>query len=81
MTRRFRLLSACSILVTALAIFAAGGEALLARGDVASDPDCRRIAEAARPFGRIDALFNNAGVTKFAHDHADLEAVSAEDFQ
>src|SRR5450432_2345752 len=28
MTRRFRLLSACSILVTALAIFAAGGEAL-----------------------------------------------------
>ena len=31
-------------------------------------------------FGRIDALVNNAGATKFcAHD--DLEGLSAEDFQ
>jgi NAD(P)-dependent dehydrogenase (short-subunit alcohol dehydrogenase family) len=50
------------------------------QGDVASDEDCRRIADAARAFGRIDALFNNAGTTMFAR-HADLDAVSAEDFQ
>jgi NAD(P)-dependent dehydrogenase (short-subunit alcohol dehydrogenase family) len=57
-----------------------GAEAVLVQGDVASDEDCRRIAATAAPYGRIDALFNNAGVTKFAPNHADLEAVSAEDF-
>lgn len=57
-----------------------GAEAVLAQGDVAKDEDCRRIAAAAEPFGRIDALFNNAGVTKFAPNHGDLDAVSAEDF-
>ena len=58
---------------------AAGAKAVLVQGDVASDADCRRIAAAAEPFGRIDALFNNAGQTMFAN-HADLEAVSAEEF-
>jgi 3-oxoacyl-[acyl-carrier protein] reductase len=53
---------------------------VVVQGDVASDEDCRRIAAAAAPHGRIDALFNNAGVTKFASDHADLDAVSADDF-
>ncbi|MGA0604987.1 SDR family NAD(P)-dependent oxidoreductase [Phenylobacterium sp. VNQ135] len=56
-----------------------GAEAVLVQGDVASDDDCRRIAAAAQPFGRIDALFNNAGITRFA-GHADLDAVSAQDF-
>jgi NAD(P)-dependent dehydrogenase (short-subunit alcohol dehydrogenase family) len=58
-----------------------GAQAILARGDVASDDDCRRIAAAAEPLGRVDALFNNAGITKFANNHADLDAVSADDFQ
>jgi NAD(P)-dependent dehydrogenase (short-subunit alcohol dehydrogenase family) len=58
---------------------AEGAQAVLVQGDVASDEDCRRIAAAAEPFGRIDALFNNAGTTKFA-SHADLDAVSAQDF-
>jgi 3-oxoacyl-[acyl-carrier protein] reductase len=53
---------------------------VLVQGDVAQDADCRRIAAAAEPFGRIDALFNNAGVTTFAPDHADMDAVDAEDF-
>jgi len=57
-----------------------GAQAVLAQGDVAVDADCRAIAAAAQPFGRVDALFNNAGVTKFAPDHADLDAVTAEDF-
>ena len=56
-----------------------GAEAVLVQGDVASDEDCRKIAAAAEPFGRIDALFNNAGVTRFA-GHGDLDAVSAQDF-
>jgi NAD(P)-dependent dehydrogenase (short-subunit alcohol dehydrogenase family) len=64
---------------TARLVQAQGAKAIVVQGDVAIDADCRRIAAAAEPFGRIDALFNNAGVTKFAN-HADLEAVSAEDF-
>jgi len=59
---------------------AAGGEALLVKADVAQDADCRRLAQAALDkWGRIDALVNNAGATKFA-DHANLDALSAEDF-
>ena len=58
----------------------AGGEAVLVQGNVASDEDCRKIASAALDaFGRIDILVNNAGTTKFAN-HADLDALSAEDF-
>jgi 3-oxoacyl-[acyl-carrier protein] reductase len=56
-----------------------GAEPVLVQGDVAKDDDCRRIAAAAARFGRIDALFNNAGTTTFAK-HGDLDAVSAEDF-
>lgn len=56
-----------------------GAEAILVQGDVAKDEDCRRIAAAAQPFGRIDVLFNNAGTTKFAN-HADLDAISGQDF-
>jgi len=64
---------------TGAAVEAAGARAVLVKGDVAQDADCRAIAAAAQPFGRIDALFNNAGATVFA-GHADLGAVSAEDF-
>ena len=66
--------------VTADQVRAEGARAILVQGDVSRDEDCRRIAAAAAPLGRIDALFNNAGVTKFAQNHADLDAVSAEDF-
>ncbi len=57
-----------------------GAEAIIVQGDVAKDEDCKRIAAAAAPYGRIDALFNNAGMTKMAQDHSDLDAVDAEDF-
>lgn len=60
---------------------AAGGEAVAAQGDVAQDADCRALAQAAiGKWGRIDALINNAGVTKFAAA-ANLDALDAEDFQ
>jgi len=61
-------------------VSAEGAQAVLAQGDVAKDEDCARIVAAAAPLGRIDALFNNAGITKFANDHSDLDAVSADDF-
>ncbi|MGE0662537.1 MAG: SDR family NAD(P)-dependent oxidoreductase [Hyphomonadaceae bacterium] len=66
---------------TAEAVRAAGAEPVLAQGDVADDAACRAIAEKARPYGRIDALANNAGVTKFAPAHGDLDALSREDFE
>jgi NAD(P)-dependent dehydrogenase (short-subunit alcohol dehydrogenase family) len=57
-----------------------GAEAVLVQADIGEDSGCRKIAEAAEKFGRVDSLFNNAGTTKFANNHADLDAVSAEDF-
>lgn len=66
---------------TAEAVRAAGAEAVLAQGDVSDDAACRAIAEKAEAFGRIDALANNAGVTKFAPAHGDLDALGREDFE
>lgn len=58
-----------------------GAETLVQQANVAEDADCRALAQAAvNRWGRIDALVNNAGTTKFC-DHADLEGLSAEDFQ
>ena len=49
------------------------------QGDVAQDADCRRAAKAVLDkWGRIDALVNNAGTTKFVR-HDDLEGLSADD--
>lgn len=65
---------------TLAACQAKGVEALLARGDVGEDADCRRIvAETVKKWGRIDVLVNNAGGTKFAN-HAELDELDAEDF-
>jgi NAD(P)-dependent dehydrogenase (short-subunit alcohol dehydrogenase family) len=64
---------------TAAEVRAAGAEAVIAQGDVAEDADCRRIAEAAARFGRLDALVNNAGITKHVA-HANLDGLSKEDF-
>ena len=58
----------------------AGGEVVVVQGDVSLDEDCRKIAAAAAPWGRLDALINNAGTTKhMAHDN--LDGLSMEDFQ
>jgi NAD(P)-dependent dehydrogenase (short-subunit alcohol dehydrogenase family) len=57
-----------------------GAEVIVVQGDVSRDEDCRKIVAAAMPWGRIDALVNNAGTTKhMAHDK--LDGLSAEDFQ
>lgn len=65
---------------TVAACRAAGVDAVAVQGDVAEDADCRAIARAACDrWGRIDALVNNAGVTRFV-DAFDLEALTAGDF-
>lgn len=49
--------------------------------DVADDAACRAMAATAvEAFGRIDILVNNAGTTRFIN-HADMEAVSSDDWQ
>ncbi|HET6839237.1 MAG TPA: SDR family oxidoreductase [Bradyrhizobium sp.] len=65
---------------TADLCLAAGGEVVVVQGDVSRDEDCRKIVAAAASWGRVDALINNAGITKhMAHDN--LDGLSAEDFQ
>ena len=59
---------------------AAGGEVVVVQGDVSRDEDCRKIVAAAAPWGRLDALINNAGTTKHMA-HGNLDGLSAEDFQ
>jgi 3-oxoacyl-[acyl-carrier protein] reductase len=59
---------------------AGAAEVLVVQGDVSKDEDCKKLAAAAAPWGRLDALVNNAGTTKFAA-HGKLDELSAEDFQ
>jgi 3-oxoacyl-[acyl-carrier protein] reductase len=56
-------------------------DAAIFQGDVSQDADCRRVAkEVMAKWGRIDALVNNAGATKFVK-HTDLDGLSSQDFQ
>lgn len=69
-------------LATVAAIRAAGGEALFAEADVARADDCRRaVQQAVQAWGRLDVLFNNAGITRRANvvdtSEADWDAVMA----
>jgi 3-oxoacyl-[acyl-carrier protein] reductase len=57
-----------------------GVDAFAVKANVAEDADCRALVDAAaKKFGRLDVLVNNAGITKFAA-HNDLDALDAEDF-
>ena len=57
-------------------------QVLALQADVSNDSDCiATINKAIEQWGRIDALINNAGTTKFAWDHSDLNSLDAEDFQ
>jgi 3-oxoacyl-[acyl-carrier protein] reductase len=58
----------------------AGSEVVVVQGDVARDEDCRKIVAAAAPWGRLDALINNAGTTKHV-PHGNLDGLLADDFQ
>ncbi|MCC6210042.1 MAG: SDR family oxidoreductase [Burkholderiales bacterium] len=55
-------------------------DSILVQADVGDDAECRRLVKAALDkWGRVDALVNNAGTTKFVK-HQDLEGLSADDF-
>jgi 3-oxoacyl-[acyl-carrier protein] reductase len=57
-------------------------EALAIQADVSIDADCKNtIEQTVKKWGRLDALINNAGTTKFAWDHSNLDLLDAEDFQ
>lgn len=59
---------------------ALGAEVLVCQANVAEDDDCRRmVAAALDQWGRLDALVNNAGTTKFV-DHANLAGLDKQDF-
>ena len=66
---------------TQAACAALGVETVVVQADVAEDAQCRALTQAALgKWGRIDALVNNAGITKFnAHDN--LDGLSREDFE
>ena len=58
-----------------------GVEAIAITADVSEDNSCVQTAqETIGKWGRIDALVNNAGTTKFVFNHADLDGLNAEDF-
>jgi 3-oxoacyl-[acyl-carrier protein] reductase len=58
----------------------AGAKVQVVQADVADPEDCKRLAEAALSWDRLDILVNNAGITRHARDHADLDALSRQDF-
>lgn len=56
---------------TADAIEAAGGRAVAVQADVSTDADCRAMVDAAEStFGKLDVMFNNAGIMHAADDDA-----------
>jgi 3-oxoacyl-[acyl-carrier protein] reductase len=58
-----------------------GVEAIAITADVSEDNSCVQTAQGTiEKWGRIDALVNNAGTTKFVFNHADLDGLDAEDF-
>jgi NAD(P)-dependent dehydrogenase (short-subunit alcohol dehydrogenase family) len=49
----------------------AGGSALAVRADVSADADCRAMVEAAEStYGKLDVMFNNAGISHADDDDA-----------
>lgn len=59
---------------------AVGAQTRLVQADVSTEDGCTKLAEAAASWGRLDILVNNAGITRHARDHADLDALSKDDF-
>ena len=59
---------------------AEGVETLLVKADVSDDEACRKMVTATiEKWGRIDALANNAGMTRYC-DYHNLEGLQEEDF-
>ena len=59
---------------------AAGSQVQVVKASVADPHGCQTLAEAAARRGRLDILANNAGITRHARDHSDLNALTKDDF-
>jgi 3-oxoacyl-[acyl-carrier protein] reductase len=59
---------------------AAGAQVMVVQANVADPEGCRTLVDAAQAYGRLDILINNAGITRHAADHSDLDALSKDDF-
>ena len=57
-----------------------GADVKVVQADVAQPEGCRALAEVAAAWGGLDVLVNNAGITRHASNHADLDALSKADF-
>ena len=58
---------------TAQAVTAAGGQAIAVRADVSKEDDARAMVDAAvKAWGRVDVLYNNAGIMPAA-DHSVID--------
>lgn len=56
---------------TVAEVEAGGGSALAVRADVSSDADCKAMVEAAEStYGKLDVMFNNAGISHADDDDA-----------
>ena len=65
---------------TEAACQAFGVETVVVQANVANDDECKALADAAlEKWGRVDALVNNAGTTKF-NPHEALDGLSKQDF-
>ena len=65
---------------TVASIAAAGSQGRAVQADVSTPEGAAALRAAVEPFGRLDILACNAGITKQARNHADLDALSKEDF-
>tara|TARA_B110000003_G_scaffold154210_1_gene154917 strand:+ start:1962 stop:2726 length:765 start_codon:yes stop_codon:yes gene_type:complete len=83
----WNVLITCSSSLEAAEIIAAecsskNSKVLAIKADVANDEDCKlTVGAAIKKWGRVDALVNNAGTTKFVWNHGDLQGIDAVDFQ
>lgn len=65
---------------TAASCRALGSEVLVCQADVSNDGDCRAMVNSTiEKYGRLDALVNNAGTTRYC-SFDNLEGLSSDDF-
>lgn len=59
---------------------AGSGDIKCVQADIGTPEGCKALANAAGDWGHLDILINNAGITRRATNHADLNALSMDDF-